>query len=68
MVNPLFLGNLVVRHNLVALLGGSWECQSVSKAGRQQGLEDPRFEYVYNLIRITNYFQLEQIAPLLCLF
>ena len=34
LVSPLFLANLVVRHRPVDLLGGSWECQSVSQAGQ----------------------------------
>ena len=53
LVGPLFLGNLVVRHGLVDLLGGSWECQSVNKAGEQRGMADPRFIFFYNLVRIT---------------
>lgn len=65
MVNFLFLENLVVRHGLVNLLGGSSEGQSVSKAGRQRGIADPRFNFFYDLVRITKFFQ---TSPLLYLF
>ena len=40
-VSQLFLANLVARNGPVHLLGGSWECQSVSRAGRQLGAMDP---------------------------
>ena len=59
LVSPLFLGNLVVRHRPVDLLGGSWECLSVSLAGEQRGMADPRFKFFYDLVRITNFFQRE---------
>ena len=42
--NILFLANLVARNRPVDLLGGSWECQSVSKARRRQGAMDLRFK------------------------
>ena len=48
----------------VDLLGGSWECQSVSRAGRQLGAMDPRFTYFYDLVRIINFFQREQTSPM----
>ena len=41
--SSLFLSNLVTRHGPVDLLGGSWECQSVSKVGRKTRAMDPRF-------------------------
>ena len=63
--NALFLGNLVTRHGLVDLLGGNWECQSVSRAGKQTGAMDPRFQYFYDLVRIINFFQREQAAPMI---
>ena len=56
-VSNLLMGNLVARHGAVDLLGGSWECQSVSRAGKKQGPEDPRFKYFFNLIGIINYLQ-----------
>lgn len=45
LVSSLFLSDLVVRHGPVDLLGASWECQSVSRAGRQQRAMDPRFQF-----------------------
>ena len=54
--SALFLGNLVTRDGPVDLLGGSWECQSVSKAGQKSGAMDPRFQYFYDLVRIINFF------------
>ena len=63
--NALFLGNLVTRHGPVDLLGGSWECQSVSRAGEKTGAMDPRFQYFYDLVRIINLFQREQAAPMI---
>ena len=56
-ISPLFLTTLVATNGPVDLLGGSWECQSVSRAGRQLGAMDPRFTYFYDLVRIINYFQ-----------
>ena len=37
-----FLEGLLELNGPVDLLGGSWECQSVSRAGRQRGAMDPR--------------------------
>ena len=54
--SALFLGNLVTRHGPVDLLGGSWECQSVSRAGKQTGAMDPRFQFFYDLLRIIDFF------------
>ena len=59
-VSDLFLSALVVSHGPVDLLGGSWECQSLSRAGRQRGMMDPRFQYFYDMVRIVNFFQREQ--------
>ena len=64
-VSPLFLTTLVATNGPVDLLGGSWECQSVSRAGRQMGAMDPRFTYFYDLVRIINFFQLEQTSPII---
>ena len=58
-VSQLFLTNLVARSGPVDLLGGSWECKSVSRAGRQLGAMDPRFTFFYDLVRIINFFQRE---------
>ena len=55
----------MARYGPVDLLGGSWECQSVSRAGRQLGAEDPRFTFFYDLVRIINFFQREQESPML---
>ena len=57
------LEQLISCNGPVDLLGGSWECQSVSRAGRQRGAEDPRFRYFYDLVRILNFFQREQSSP-----
>ena len=59
----LFLANLVAHNGPVDLLGGSWECQSVSRAGHRMGAMDPRFAYFYDMIRIMNFFQREQTTP-----
>ena len=64
-VNPLFLAQLVATNGPVDLLGGSWECQSVSRARQQQGVLDPRFTYFYDLVRIINFFQREQTSPMI---
>ena len=66
-ISNLLLGNLVTRHGPVDLLGGSWDCQSVSRAGKQQGAEDPRFKYFFNLVSIINFLQREQASPLIYL-
>lgn len=58
-----FLEQLISSNGPVDLIGGSWECQSVSRAGRQRGAEDPRFRYFYDLVRILNFFQREQSSP-----
>ena len=59
-ISHTFLCGLVAHHGPVDLLGGSWECQSVSRAGRQRGANDARFFYFYDLVRIINFFQQEQ--------
>ena len=59
-----FLTQLTTHNGLVDLLGGSWECQSVSRARRQRGAMDPRFKYFYDLVRIINFFQMDQATPL----
>ena len=41
--SPTFLTNLLANHGLVDLLGASWECQIVSRAGYRQGVHDPTF-------------------------
>ena len=38
------LRQLIASNGPVDMLGGSWECQSVSRAGRQRGTMDPRFQ------------------------
>ena len=58
-----FLEGLLEFNGPVDLLGGSWECQSVSRAGRQRGAMDPRFRFFYDLVRIVNFFQREQATP-----
>ena len=54
----------VTRHGLVDLLGGSWECQSVNRAGKQQGAEHLGFRYFFNLVAIINFLWREQASPL----
>ena len=39
---PSHLQNYLKRFGPVDLLGASWECQSVSQVGYQQGIHDPR--------------------------
>ena len=56
LVGPAALTNLVAHYGLVDILGGSWECQSVSRAGRCRGVEDPRFRFFFDLVRIINFF------------
>ena len=58
--SELFLTQLVAMNGPVDLLGVSWECQSVSRAGRQRGAMDPRFQYFYDLVRMVNFFQRTQ--------
>ena len=60
-----FLENLITLNGPVDLLGGSWECQSVSRAGRQLGAMDPRFRFFYDLVRMINFFQAHQASPLI---
>ena len=62
-VSDVLLGQLITRHGPVDLLGGSWECQSISQAGKQKGAEDSRFRYFFNLVNIINYLQREQTQP-----
>ena len=59
------MATLVATNGPVDLLGCSWECQSVSRAGRQMGAMDPRFTFFYDLVRIINFFQREQTSPLI---
>ena len=59
------LMQLVTHNGPVDLLGGSWECQSVSRAGGQRGAMDPRFKYFYDLVRIINFFQRDKATPLI---
>ena len=59
------LRQLIATNGPVDMLGGSWECQSVSRAGRQRGTMDPRFHYFYDLVRIINFFKLEQATPMI---
>ena len=59
----LLMGNLGARHGPVDLLGGSWECQSISRGGRRQGAEDPRFKYFFSLVNIINFLQREKTQP-----
>ena len=54
--SPTFLESLLEFNGPVDLLGGSWECQSVSRTGRQRGAMDPRFRFFYDLVRIVNFF------------
>ena len=61
--NPKFLAP-VAHRGPVDLLGASWECQSISRVGRRQGVNDPRFRFFFNMIQIINFFQGEQIVPL----
>lgn len=63
-VSSLFLLDRVVRHGLVDLLGATWECQSFSRAGLQQGAMDARFQILHDLIRIINFFQRKHVASL----
>ena len=44
-ISNLLMSNLVSRHGPVDLLGGSWGCQSIGRAGRRQGAEGPSFKY-----------------------
>ena len=60
-----FLEGLLSFNGPVDLLAGSWECQSVSRAGRQRGAMDPRFKFFYDLVRIVNFFQREQASPMI---
>ena len=63
--SPTFLTNLVARHGLVDMLGASWECQSVCRAGYRQGIHDPRFRFFFNMVAIINFFQREQTSSLI---
>ena len=65
LISTLALSNLVAHHGPVDLLGASWECQSVSRVGRQQGAMDPRFLFFYDMVRILNFFQREQTSAIL---
>ena len=62
-----FMELLLERHGPVDLLGGSWECQSVSRVGKQRGTKDPRFRFFYDLIRIVNFIQRDQASPMIYL-
>ena len=59
-----FLANLVSKFGPVDLLGASWECQSVNRAGKRQGAADPRFKYFYNMVNIITFFQEQQTSPM----
>ena len=52
---PTFLTNLVANHEPVDLIGASWECQSVSRAGYRQCVHDPRFRFFFNMVAIINF-------------
>ena len=61
-IGNLLLSNLITRHGPIDILGASWECQSVSRAGKQQGAEDPRFRYFFNMVSIINFIEREQTS------
>ena len=67
LIGPAALTNLVAHYGLVDILGGGWECQCVSRAGRCKGVEDPRFRFFFDLVRIINFFHLEQNPPMVYL-
>ena len=52
--------HLVQNNGPVHFLCGGWECQSMSMAGHQKGLEDERFLPFLDMIKILNFFQKEQ--------
>ena len=60
-----FLENLITINGPVDLLGGTWECQSMSRSGRQLGAMDPHFRFFYDLVRMINFFQTHQASPLI---
>ena len=64
LVRPAALTNLVAHYGPVDILGGSWECQSECRAGRCRGVEDPRFRFFFDLVRIINFFQQHQQSPM----
>ena len=68
LISGMFLEKLIADHGPVDLSGGGWECQSVSRAGRHEGIYDPRFAYFYDLLRITNWLQDEQPQGLVYVF
>ena len=57
--------NLVERYGSLDILGASWECQSVNRAGHQRGAANPRFLFIYNMVRVINFFQKEQSSPII---
>ena len=54
------LVNLIAQKGEVDIVGAGWECQSISRGGRQEGYADRRFQYFYNLVRILGWLQHHQ--------
>ena len=67
LIGPAALTNLVAQYGPVDILGESWECQSGSRVGRCRGVEDPRFIFFFDLVRIINFFQKHQESPMVYL-
>ena len=55
------------RYDSVDLLEASWEGQSGSRAGHQRGAVNPRSLFIYNMVRVINFFQREQLSPMIYL-
>ena len=62
------LVSLVQFNGPVNFICGGWECQSMSLAGFQKGMEDERFLPFLDMIKISISFQVEQHQSPLYLF
>ena len=60
--------DLVKNNGKVHFICGGWECQSMSMAGKHKGMEDDRFPPFLDMVKIVNFFQLEQHPRPLYLF
>ena len=63
--SPTFLAGLLAHRGPVGLLGASWECQRISKAGRRHIISDTRFKYFFNVVPFINFSSKSSNAPYL---
>ena len=68
MVGENELQELMQNKGEVHFVCGGWQCQSMSMAGPQTGMDDIRFDPFFSMVKIINILQAVQcMPPLYCL-